>query len=102
MMSEQIGEMLRQVMLDYETLAVQRDEGLAREAELQLDVDSWKETAKSFEDFYRKTEVERDAFEQRLAEAKRLLLDVRGQLCGPDQRAIDVLLASSDCADEGK
>lgn len=78
-----------------EALAAQRDEGLAREAELK------KELAQ-FQNGYTEQWQSREALQQRLAEAKRLLLDVRGQLCGPDQRAIDALLASSGCADGEK
>jgi len=97
------GEMVLQekVVLesDYDALAAQRDEALAREAELNRRISalegdgSWGEMALT---------VKVEALQQRLAEAKRLLLDVRGQLCGPDQRTIDVFLASSGCADKQK
>lgn len=130
----------------YDALAAQRDEGLAREAELkrqlketpipqeiaaELERTDWtpKQALKwyaegkhfdvvagrtriidtghvasnalkhlSAEYLEHKGDAQLHELQQRLAEAKRLLLDVRGQLCGPDQRAIDAFLASSGCA----
>lgn len=80
-------------------IAAQRDEGLAREAELQKSL----EDKATLVDFYQNgalsTSIKNAGLQQRLAEAKRLLLDVRGQLCGPDQRAIDAFLARYGCAD---
>ena len=40
---------------------VHYDAALAREVALREDRDAWKSTAETFEDFYRKTEIERDA-----------------------------------------
>lgn len=106
---------------DYDALAAQRDEGLAREAEIERENRLLRHHCASFLETMAKTcdllgidpESAQNAqgkpsdvlyehakdLQQRLAEAKRLLLDVRGQLCGPDQRAIDAFLASSGCAD---
>jgi len=134
-------------ILDLTALATQRDEGLAREAELkrqlketpipqdiaaELERTDWtpKQALKwyaegkhfdvvagrtriidtghvasnalkhlSAEYLEHKGDAQLHELQQRLAEAKRLLLDVRGQLCGPDQRAIDAFLASPGCAD---
>lgn len=134
------------LLADYDALATQRDEGLAREAELkrqlketpipqeiaaELERTDWtpKQALKwyaegkhfdvvagrtriidtghvasnalkhlSAEYLEHKGDAQLHELQQHLAEAKRLLLDVRGQLCGPDQRAIDAFLASSGCA----
>ena len=108
-------------LADYDALAAQRDEGLAREAEIERENRLLRHDCASFLETMAKTcdllgidpESAQNAqgkpsdvlyehakdLQQRLAEAKRLLLDVRGQLCGPDQRAIDAFLASSGCAD---
>lgn len=54
-------------------LIAERDAALAREAALREELDAWKSTAETFEDFYRKTEAESDALQQRLTVAEQLL-----------------------------
>lgn len=65
----------------------ERDPLQAEIENLKLECDAWKNTAESFEDFYRKTEVELDQLKARCDELEGLLrevvaLDPRGEFMG--------------------
>lgn len=75
---------------DHDALAAQRDEGLAREAELRLQCGGIQMTI--------------DELEQRLAEAEKLLRDLSKYQTNAKgwQDRVDVFLASPGCADGEK
>ena len=79
---------------DYDALAAQRDEGLAREVGLKKEL-------VQFQDGYTEQWQSREALQQRLSEAEKLLRGVHtGDLFGPDDwETVRAFLASPGCAD---
>ena len=97
-------------LAEHDALAAQRDEGLAREAELQSEVQRLTFERQPLEGAYSAVLKQNDALQQRLTEAERLLRlfrrnlngggdHLRGMEHGEAFRAASAFLASPGCAD---
>jgi len=89
---------------DYDALSAQRDEGLAREAELQSEVQRLAFERQPLEGAYSAVLKQNDALQQRLAEAEKLLTACEGAPLswGHSASGITKFLASHGCADAQK